>query len=121
MKSKYYASYEPFVLYFKKPAGTSRGFLNVKKSWLLKIKDIDQNIEGIGECSIIPGLSMDDESKIENVLDDLSHYINENENFAVPVEIMQNFPAIKFAFESAILDLNDGGRNILFDNAFSRG
>lgn len=118
---KYSASFEKFPLIFKKPAGTSRGFLLEKPSWLLKIKDNDQNIEGIGECSIIPGLSIDDEALIEEQLREVCNSINKTQSFDELYPGLEKFPAIKFALETAILDLKGGGKKILFDNSFSRG
>lgn len=49
------ASFEYTPLQFKRPAGTSRGILTTKHSWLIHLKH--GNKKGIGECSIIPGLS----------------------------------------------------------------
>lgn len=118
---KYTASFEPFLLKFKKPAGTSRGFLLEKPSWLLKYRDNEYNIEGIGECSIIPGLSIDDENLIEEKLTALCRSVNENQSLEAPDIDLRHFPAIRFAKESAIMDLAGGGRKILFNNAFSRG
>ena len=42
-------------LQFKTPGGTSRGVLRHKDSWLIQISKGNQY--GIGECSIIEGLS----------------------------------------------------------------
>ena len=42
-------------LTFKIPAGTSRGFLNEKPSWILTLEK--NGIKGVGEISVIEGLS----------------------------------------------------------------
>ena len=51
--------FEKIELRFLFPAGTSRGVLRKKPSWILKIID-NPNI--VGECSVIPGLNKDYES-----------------------------------------------------------
>ena len=52
------ASFEAFTLDFKRPSGTSRGILTQKKGWKLELTNSD-GIKGLGECSVIPGLSPD--------------------------------------------------------------
>ena len=55
---KFKSTYRCF--HFKKPSGTSRGVLTEKHAWFLEI--MDGQIKGIGECSVIPGLSPEFES-----------------------------------------------------------
>jgi o-succinylbenzoate synthase len=90
-------------LKFKIPAGTSRGVLNEKPTWYLVLKhELTQNI-GIGECSIIPGLSIDNPETIESILQSLVKRLNSNE---VPtLEEYKDFPAVQFALETALEDL----------------
>ena len=46
------------TLQFKQPAGTSRGVLSDKPSFFVVAQDVDEDGRiGIGECSLIPGLS----------------------------------------------------------------
>ena len=52
-----HASYFQHTLKFLIPSGTSRGVLSEKESWFIIIKE--ENKIGIGECSIIKGLSPD--------------------------------------------------------------
>ena len=49
-------------LRFLFPAGTSRGVLHKKPSWILRSV---QNPEIVGECSVIPGLNKDYKSDIQ--------------------------------------------------------
>ena len=107
-------------LQFKKPAGTSRGTLNEKPSWFLFLKDKHNNKQGIGECSIIPGLSIDKESAIEPTLQKICHSINQGTTIN-PQEMGHGFPAIQFALETALIDYQNGGRRILFPSAFTSG
>lgn len=114
------AKYKKHVLNFNTPAGTSRGVLKDKNSWFLYIWDTDKpNIMGIGECSIIPKLSIDDPIKIEKILHALCDDIN---NYTLYHSFLkENFPSINFALEMALLDLKNGGKSIYFDSEFSRG
>ena len=57
------AKFEKKIFDFKQPSGTSRGVLTKKHAWFITVwNDRDPSIRGIGECSIIPGLSPDFES-----------------------------------------------------------
>lgn len=108
-------SYSPLTLHFKRPSGTSRGILTEKHSWILKIRDeANLDVLGIGECSIIEGLSPDfhDIKQYEAKLDELCKN---------PSIDLSDYPSIKFGLESALLDLTNGGRRIYFDNNFSKG
>jgi len=118
-------SITPLELHFKRPAGTSRGIMQVKNSWVLKL--IDNGIVGTGEISIIEGLSPEFtdiyrfEIKIEEVRRQLE---NGNWSLAYGYEIastLNQFPSIKFGLESALLDLKNGGKGMLFINDFSNG
>lgn len=100
---------------FKRPSGTSRGILTEKHAWFLEVWHEDQpEVKGIGECSIIPGLSPDFtgfkeyEAKLLEIQED-------------PTLDLTEWPSIKFGLECALLDLKNGGKRIYFDNAFTRG
>lgn len=103
------------TFHFKRPSGTSRGVLTEKHAWFIEVWN-EENTEviGIGECSIIPGLSPDFidfknyEAKIAETCSDLS--LN-----------LSDWPSIKFGVETALLDLKNGGRGIIFENGFTSG
>lgn len=100
---------------FKRPSGTSRGILTEKHAWILEVWDeVNPDVIGLGECSIIPGLSPDFESfeKYEAKLNDLC---------ANPKTDLTEWPSIKFGLECALLDLKNGGKRIYFDNDFTTG
>ncbi len=108
---------------FKFDAGTSRGVLKQKKSWFVSISDHENpHITGIGECGPLPDLSPEYGLDIEALLyeyskgiDDLSiDRINEH-IFNIPVQ----YPGIKFAIETALLDLKAGGKQLLYPSAFT--
>lgn len=111
------ASFEAFTLNFKRPSGTSRGVLTQKKGWKLKLANSD-GIIGLGECSVIPGLSPDyisDEQyelKLKEVCQNPARFI-ENK------DLLLDFPSILFGLESAHLDLINGGNHIYFESAKS--
>ena len=89
-------------LEFNMPSRTSRDVLFNKPSWYLVIKD--QNRIGIGECSIILGLSLDRIDKIETKLDYICKEISSNNK--LDIKEFNNYPAVKFALETAIEDFN---------------
>ncbi len=116
----------PYHLKFKIPAGTSRGVLNGKKIWFVKVYSPDKSFFGIGEISILPNLSIDDLPDLENLL------LEQIQNFRihsipksvgevfelVQRQIPQHLPALKFGLETALLDLLYGGKRKVFNNAF---
>lgn len=90
-------------LNFKLPAGTSRGVLKVKPTWFLVLKHELTGSIGIGECSIIPKLSIDDKPELEQRLQELVAKINSGN---VPaISDYTDWPAIQFALETALNDL----------------
>jgi o-succinylbenzoate synthase len=109
------ASFEAFTLDFKRPSGTSRGILTQKKGWKLELTN-SEGITGLGECSVIPGLSPDYtsdetyEQKLEEVCQNPVHFI-ENRT------LLSNHPSILFGLESAWSDLKNGGKQIYFESA----
>ncbi len=109
------ARYSKKTFHFKRPSGTSRGILTEKHAWFLEVWHEEQpEIVGIGECSIIPGLSPDFvdfesyERKLTEVCDDLSIDLT-------------NWPSIQFGLETALLDLKNGGKGVIFENGFVEG
>ncbi len=116
----YTADYIKHSLYFKSPAGTSRGVLSKKNSWFIVLSDIaDSGLKGIGECSLIPGLSYDDKDDFETKLGEVCDLLNSGEN---PEALsLDNFPSIQFGIETALKDFETGGERILFPSDFTRG
>jgi L-alanine-DL-glutamate epimerase-like enolase superfamily enzyme len=106
---------------FKQPSGTSRGVLVQKHSWIIEVwNESTPTIIGTGECSIIPGLSPDFttfeeyQAKMEEVSHNVIRYSNS-------LELLRNWPSILFGLETALLDLQNGGKNIIFENDFTTG
>lgn len=115
------ATYEKKTFQFKRPSGTSRGILTEKHAWLITVWESNTpEIKGIGECSIIDGLSPDFkdfasyEEKVKSVTENINHY---HKN----IHDLREYPSIYFGLETALLDLNNGGKKIFFESDFTRG
>ena len=52
------ATYHQYILNFKQPSGTSRGVLKTKETWFIVLDS--EGKQGVGECGILRGLSVDD-------------------------------------------------------------
>lgn len=114
------ADYIHYPLNFKRPSGTSRGILTEKDSWFIRIWD-DRNLEirGVGECSIIKGLSPDDR---EGYLDKLKEVCDQIDDFWYYLEEgLREWPSIYFGLETAFLDFKVKGSKILFPSKFTTG
>ncbi len=111
------ASYKKHTLNFINPAGTSRGVYFYKDSWYIQLSEGDKT--GIGECSILKDLSIDDtvqvEAKLEEICDQINYGIF---NFKA---CLDDFPAIQFGLETALIDLKNGGTKSLFPSDFLNG
>ncbi len=108
----------PIQFPFKKPSGTSRGVMTVKKSWFIRLSENDQS--GWGECSIIEGLSpdyRDDASYMAQLEAFLKAWVSNDLNMLA----LAKHPSILFGLETALLDLKQGGNQRLFHTSFTRG
>ncbi|PRY95982.1 o-succinylbenzoate synthase [Marinilabilia salmonicolor] len=114
------ATFRPYTLKFKTPGGTSRGVLTEKTSWFITVWDEkNPDIKGIGECSVLPKLSPDDRPNIETKLEDVARNTDLlKSNFHTA---LADWPAIRFALETALLDLGNGGNQELFPGPFTSG
>ncbi|MDF1570841.1 MAG: o-succinylbenzoate synthase [Bacteroidales bacterium] len=108
------------TLHFHFAAGTSRGVLHQKDSWFILLRDQDDpGRTGIGECSLIPGLSPDPVAAVPGKLEQVCTRLEHN----IPVDEgdLEGFPAIRFALETARRDLETGGKRLLFPGDFTNG
>ncbi|MBN2699808.1 MAG: o-succinylbenzoate synthase [Bacteroidales bacterium] len=114
------ATFIKHILRFISPAGTSRGVLAEKDSWFVKLTDpVDPSITGIGECSILPGLSYDYSGDFESRLESVCRMISRGE---LPVDApLPDHPSIRFGLETALRDLRTGGKRLLFSTPFTDG
>ena len=111
------ATYKKYKFLFKIPGGTSRGILHEKYSWFLILKNNSK--VGVGECSVINGLSVDDPSKIESKLDWIC--LNINIDPSLLFKELIDFPAIAFGLEMALKAVDSEKENVLFPSAFTNG
>lgn len=118
---------EPFDLDFKFEAGTSRGVLTQKRAyWVKASQKGDGDTFGIGEAAPLPKLSIDDIPDFESILADLCHTLSDARIPARETQILdwveqhipQELPSVRFAFETALLDLANGGKRTVFDSPF---
>jgi o-succinylbenzoate synthase len=109
-----------YHLPYIKAATTSRGSLNNRRVWLIDVYHKHQLFQkGTGECGIIPGLSPEDhedfEADLYKVIEQLNNGLGHDEVF------LERYPALRFALETALIDLKNGGKQLLFDSAYCRG
>ena len=111
------AIFEKKTFQFKVPSGTSRGVLTEKHSWLITI--FNQNKKGIGECSIIPGLSPEfiDFKQYEIKLLEVCTRI---EYFSNHLEELKDYPSILFGVETGLLNMNHNTPMVFFQNSFTK-
>lgn len=109
------ARYFKHSLQFKRPSGTSRGILTTKDSWFLILTQDGKR--GVGECSLLSGLSYDDTRDFEKQLAALCTALNEQ----VSLPDLQQWPALQMGYETALLDLAADRPFELFPSAFTSG
>lgn len=123
-------TYKKYRLKFNFEAGTSRGVMRDRDTYLIKLLDSNRpQVIGLGECAPLPGLSIeygpDYERTLANVCQKM-HGIGLPDTLEeIPTLLNQHirpqWPSIYFGFEMAFRDLMKGGNRILFDNAFTAG
>ena len=109
------AHFKKHPLIFKNPSGTSRGVLLKKDSWFLILSKDRKS--GIGECSILKGLSYDDHPDFEKTLAMLCNQITRGETLLD----LTSWPAIKMGYEMALLSLKGIHSYELFPSFFTKG
>ena len=93
--------------------------MHTRDVWYIIVKDENTTRRGIGEIAPIRGLSCDDfsnlEQKITEVCNDISNY-----HYRID-EGLKEYPSIGFGLETAVLDYETGGNQILFPSKFTGG
>jgi len=108
--------FRKYRLQFKRPAGTSRGVYQSRTVWYLFLEENGET--GIGECAPLPGLSRETPGQIENLLKEIAAA---PELFIAQPELLRGAPSVRFALETAWLDLQQGGKQVLFPSPFTAG
>ncbi|MEX2511662.1 MAG: o-succinylbenzoate synthase [Cyclobacteriaceae bacterium] len=117
----------PRILQFKFDAGTSRGILKKKKTFIIKVtSSAFPGWVGYGEAGPLVGLSVDDREDFNEQVNLVLERIHKMEfpnhtekilqllNDAVP----SSMPSLQFALETALLDLINGGKRRMYPNGF---
>lgn len=111
------ASYKKYILDFKRPSGTSRGIMTQKETFFLFLNKNGK--QGIGECGVLRGLSIDDrpdyEEKLQWVCDNI--YLGEDALW----KAMMEFPSIQFGLETAFRSLASEDKFVIFPSQFTKG
>jgi o-succinylbenzoate synthase len=114
------AKYKKYRLIFKRPGGTSRGVLANKDSWFIILSNADHpEKKGIGECSVIRGLSPDDRPGIELAVKACCEAFNKTG--VLDEKLLAGYPALRFGIETARRDLKAEKERVLFPSEFTRG
>lgn len=109
------ARYLKHILDFKRPSGTSRGVLTQKETWYIILEK--DNMQGIGECGILRGLSIDDVPQYEEIL--RWTCVNIHSGLDVLLDELTAYPSIQFGLEMAFKSLNGATPFILFPSEFT--
>jgi o-succinylbenzoate synthase len=111
------ATYHKYILNFKRPSGTSRGVMTEKETWFIVLEKDGKN--GIGECGILRGLSIDDRSDYEEKLQWTCNNIHLGKEQLW--EALLEFPSIQFGVEMAFQSLVSETPFLLFPSDFTNG
>ncbi len=110
-----HCTFKKYTLYFKQPAGTSRGWLRDKDTYIL-IADVNGR-KAYGECNLFKGLSADDRDGYEDKLKEVCERLPlEGEKI---LSSLQDWPSIAFGVEMLLLDVKNGCKQIIFPEVFS--
>lgn len=113
---------------FRFDARTSRGQMTERRSWFMKVEDPATGSCGYGEAAPLPGLSIDDRPDFELVFRSVGEHVNTLDDLAganvlelVRDLVPKGFPSVFCAVETALLDLQNGGRQVIFNSPFVGG
>jgi o-succinylbenzoate synthase len=114
-----------YTLKFNFSAITSRGSLNSKESFFIRISTEQKPATyGLGECSLLPGLSPDLDGDLMAMFEHCAAALSGLEILDVQQLkkiINGNYPALLFGLETALMDLMNGGERIIYNNQFVNG
>ena len=110
------ASFSKYSLNFKRPASTSRGVYTMRDVWFLSLTEGSKT--GVGECAPLSGLSRETPEQVVGLLKDIC---SNPQKFIEQPDLLQDAPSVRFALETALLDLQNGGKKILFPSPFTEG
>lgn len=108
------------ILLFNFPGTTSRGTLFEKPTYFIKVYEKENpHIYGIGECPLLTGLSIDDIPDYCKILEEICQNVSDEK---ITIDSIPDYlPSVKFGFDIAFKDFENGGRKILFPSLFTQG
>jgi len=104
--------FQHHILHFNGPVKTSRDVLNHRDVYFLRIASDDGAAFGFGECAPIWGLSTESKAEVERAIAGFDQLLK------TPTElrrVMLKIPSLRFALETALFDLSNGGDMRPFD------
>lgn len=111
------AKYHKYILNFKQPSVTSRGVIRAKETYFIVLSEDGK--EGVGECGLFRGLSIDDRHNYEDKLKWVCASIFLGlERLLLE---LKEFPSIQFGLEQAFLSLKGNDKFSLFPSKFTEG
>ncbi len=111
------AAWARHTLKFSFVARTSRETMTERPTWYIKVWQRDvPGVYGIGECAHFAGLSAESTEGFEAKLNDLCLSINRGQRIDI-----SRWSSLKMGLETALLDLSNGGRRVLFPGEFTEG
>ncbi len=123
-------TYEPYTLYFKFDAGTSRGVMRERKVWFLRLFNPDlPSVVGVGEVAPLEGLSLDalPTGQMEAILNKLCAEVPQRASKErdlgdwITNLVPPHLPSVRFGLETAFLDLKNGGKGNVYHEDFATG
>jgi o-succinylbenzoate synthase len=111
-------NYQKYFLKFLQPAGTSRGILREKETWIISLFDDEKPGKiAYGECGIFRGLSYDDQPDFEEKLQHVCENIPEKKEAVL--QDLKEWPSIHFGVEMLLADWENGASHTLFKSDFT--
>jgi o-succinylbenzoate synthase len=120
-------TYQRRALHFNFPARTSRGALTEHVAYYLGLRDARRpQVVGWGEAAPLAGLSPEYGPDFERQVSEFCQHFNAAGHTELSVDqaaalVPVTLPSLRFALETAVLDLAGGGRHQLYTNDFSGG
>lgn len=120
-------SFKEYTLNFKFKAGTSRGVLKEKKTFIIKV--VHEGRAGFGEAGPLAKLSIDDREDLPQKLSNIATSISKHDlpetrekAYGLALELAgPDWPSIRFGLETAFLNLLSTEEMGVFDNGFILG
>ena len=121
--------YTDYTLDFKFEAGTSRGVLKKHPIYILKISQDGLLPFGYGEAAPLERLSIESFDDLESELERLAVELSgcevpktADEVYSLAEQLVSvDFPSLRFALETSLLDWLHGGKQQIFENDFYSG